>query len=128
MANSIIQVDILGLIAKGIWWGIQQIHKNDLSYKVNEVIKATRLQNRDELTPIMKAKKKTETGWDLVYILPAGVARKDFEKERVYFETHTNSIIEFESKGRKLTMHIYSVTFPEIIIFEFNPDDWRDKE
>lgn len=128
MANSIIQVDILGLIARAIWWGICQIHRNDLSYKVNEVIKATRLLNKDELAPILKAKKKTETGWDLVYILPPGIARKDFEKERVYFETFSNSVIEFESAGRRLTMHLHSISFPDIIKFEFNPEDWRDVE
>ena len=128
MAHSIIQVDILGLIAKGIWWCIKQIHRNDLSYKVNEVIKARNIINRDDATPILKDKDKTNSGWDLFFILPPGIARKDFEKERVYFETYTNSIIELESKGRRLTMHLYSVSFPPIIKFQFNPEDWRNKD
>ncbi|SHN84755.1 FtsK/SpoIIIE domain-containing protein [Desulfitobacterium chlororespirans] len=126
MAHSIIQVDILGLIAKAIYWGLKQIHRNDQSYKVNEVIKALRLQNKDELRPLLKAKKKTESGWDLVYILPPGVARKDFEKERVYFETFSNSIVEFECKGRRLTMHIYSTGYPNIIKFNFEPSAYSD--
>lgn len=120
MASNAVKPDIIGLTASIIVWAIKQFK----SKGVKEVIVGTHLRNKEGVEPYLLKEHKTETGIDYVFALPAGVDRSDFERERHYFESYTNSICEIEATGRKLILKTYKSEFPKEIKFEFDPSQY----
>lgn len=112
-----VKPDIIGLVASIIVWGIKQIKGKG----VREVIVGTHLRNKEGAEPYLLKKHPTDTGIDYVFALPAGVDQSDFEKNRHYFESYLNSIVEIEATGRKLVLKTYKSEFPKEIKFNFDP-------
>lgn len=121
---SEVKPDIIGLTASIIVWLGKQIKGTS---GIKEVIDATHLQNKEGLRPILIKEHKTDTGVDYVFAMPAGVDRGDFEKNQHYFEAYTNSIIEIESAGRRLTLKSHTREFSKDIKYQFNPSDYREE-
>ncbi|SHH86105.1 FtsK/SpoIIIE domain-containing protein [Desulfosporosinus lacus] len=117
MPEKTVKPDILGLTASLITWGIKQFKGKG----IQDVIEAVHLQNKEGQRPILRKKHPTDNGIDYVFALPAGVDRSDFERERHYFESYLNSIVEFEAQGRKLILKTYKANFKKKIPFDFNP-------
>lgn len=117
MPDKKVNPDIIGVTASLISWAIKQFKGKD----IQEVIEAVHLQNKEEQRPILMKKHPTENGIDYVFALPAGVDRTDFERERHYFESYTNSIVEIEATGRKLILKTFKTEFPKEIKFSFDP-------
>jgi S-DNA-T family DNA segregation ATPase FtsK/SpoIIIE len=113
-----VKPDIIGLTASLIVWGIKKL-KNDSG--IMDVVKATHLQNKEKEAPTLIKEHPTETGIDYVFALPAGVDKVDFEKNRHYFETYTNSIVEIQSEGRKLILSTHRNSYEDKIKFTFDP-------
>ncbi|MBC2723328.1 hypothetical protein [Desulfosporosinus sp.] len=116
MSNSV-KPDIIGVAASLITWLIRQFKGKG----VQEVIIGTHLQNKEGVRPRLMKAHPTDSGKDYVFALPAGVDKSDFEKNRHYFESYTNSIVEIEATGRKLVLKTYKSEFPTEIKFEFDP-------
>lgn len=114
--------DIMGLTASLIVWGIRQFKGKG----VQEVIDGVRLQNKVGLKPMLIKEHPTESGKDYIFALPAGVDKTDFEKNRHYFESYTNSIVEIEAAGRKLIVKTFEEDFPDMIKFKFDPSSYPD--
>jgi len=112
-----VRPDIIRLTASIISWGLKQFKGKG----VQEVITGTHLWNKEGVKPYLLKEHKTDTGADYVFALPAGVDRSDFEKNRHYFESYTNSIVEIEATGRKLILKTYKSEFPKEIKFSFDP-------
>lgn len=119
-----VKPDIIGLTASIIVWIIRSLFKNDSG--VREVITATHLQNKEGERPYLIKEHLTDTGVDYIFSLPAGVDQKDFETNRRYFESYTNSSVEFESSGRRLILKTHKSVFPTKIDFEFDPTLYPD--
>lgn len=90
-----------------------------INFTVQAVMKATNLKNSQDQEPEYKTKSKLCNGWSLVYILPPGIAIKEFEDRRRFFEAYTNSLCEFELSGRRLVMNVYKSGFPDKVPFAF---------
>lgn len=115
-------------------WVIDQIIKqlrlkkdDHLLYKVEEVMTASRLQNKDDLKPVLLNKKPAEKGWHFVFALPPDITPEDFEKRRKAFETFTNCIVEFKNNGPVLIMSVYKDEFSDKIPFQFDPKPHLNK-
>lgn len=119
---SQVKPDIIGLTASIIVWGIKQFKTKG----VKEVIVGTHLRNKEGEEPYLLKKHKTSTGFDYVFALPAGVDRSDFERERHYFESYLNSIIEIEAAGRKLILKTHKSEFSKEIKFSFDHREYPD--
>lgn len=120
--SDAVKPDIIGLTSSIITWLIKQF--KDMG--VQEVIKATHLQNKEKERPVLIKKHPTETGFDYIFSMPAGVVKEDFEKYRTHFEAYTNSVIEIESKGRRLTLKSHTREFSKDIKFTFDPSDYKE--
>ena len=118
-----VKPDIIGLTATIITWAIKQLKKDG---GVKEVIKGTHLRNKEGVEPYLLKEHKTDTGTDYVFSLPPGVDQSDFERERHYFESYTNSIVEIEGTGRKLILKTFKSEFPKEIKFSFDPMLYSD--
>ena len=116
-----IKPDIIGLSTDLIISGIKIIFK---FHSIRDVIKGTHLQNKEGEEPYLLKKHKTDTGMDYVFSLPAGVDQSDFEKNRHYFESYLNSIVEIESAGRRLILKTHKSEFPKVIPFNFDPSQY----
>jgi S-DNA-T family DNA segregation ATPase FtsK/SpoIIIE len=114
---SNVKPDILGLTASIITWGIKQFKGRG----VKEVITGTHLRNKEGVEPYLLKEHKTATGKDYVFSLPAGVDKSDFEKNRHYFESYTNSVVEIVTSGRKLILKTHKTNFSKEIKFSFDP-------
>ena len=97
---------------------------NSVNFQTTNVIKATRLKNKDEQSPSMKKTIKTESGWTLIYINPPGIALKEWEDRRSYFQSHLNANIEFEQHGKTIKIIISSKsTFPGKVNYHYQASD-----
>jgi S-DNA-T family DNA segregation ATPase FtsK/SpoIIIE len=101
---------------------VKQFRNNDdeLFFKVEEVISASRLENKDGLRPQLLKKDPGENGWHFVYTLPPGITLDDWEKRRKEFQTFTNATIEFRNNGPVLIMSVYQSAFPDEIPYSFD--------
>lgn len=122
MPNNVVKPDILGLTASIITWGIKQFKGKG----IKEVITGTHLRNKEGIEPYLLKDVKTDSGRDYVFSLPAGVDKTDFEKNRHYFESYTNSIVEIESKGRRLILKTHKSEFSNLVKFSFDPTLYPD--
>ena len=113
-----VKPDIIGLTASIIVWGIKQF-KGDNG--IMEVINGLHLENKEGVKPYLLKTHKTDTGADYILAIPPGMSKNDFEKNRVAFETFTNSTIEIESAGKRLTIKSHKTKFKKKIAFEFDP-------
>ncbi|MDQ7094248.1 FtsK/SpoIIIE domain-containing protein [Desulfosporosinus sp. PR] len=108
-------------------WSLDQLIKqyrkdeSELFYKVEEVISASRLENKDGIRPNLIKKTESENGWHLIFNLPPDITLDDFEKRRKSFQTFTNSIVEFKNNGPIIIMSVYRKKLKEIIPFHFDP-------
>ena len=116
MSNAV-KPDIIGLTASIATWAIKLIKGRG----VQEVIVAVHLQNKEGARPVLRKKHKTDIGIDYVFTLPAGVDQGDFEKNRHYFESYLNCIVEIEATGRKLILKTHKSEYPTKIKFNFDP-------
>jgi S-DNA-T family DNA segregation ATPase FtsK/SpoIIIE len=117
-----VKPDIIGLTSSIITWVIKQFKKDS----IRDVITGTHIRNKEGVEPYLLKEHKTETGIDYVFALPAGVDRSDFEKNRHYFESYTNSIVEIEAKGRRLILKTHRSEFKKVIPFKFDPALYAD--
>ena len=122
MANNAVKPDIIGLTSSVIVWVIKQLKQDS----VRDVITGTHLRNKEGVEPYLLKEVKTDTGKDYVFSLPAGVDQQDFEKNRHYFESYTNSIVEIEAKGRRLILKTHKSEFSKEIRFTFDPSLYPD--
>ncbi|UWG96764.1 hypothetical protein LPY66_18085 [Dehalobacter sp. DCM] len=94
--------------------------------RIQSVINATKLQNKQEQTPDFRKETKTEKGWSLLYVLPPGIVQKDFEDRRQYFESYVNGNVDFEQSGRRLIMNIYQAKFPAKVPYQFDSGEYSE--
>lgn len=118
MSDKGIPPGIIGLTASTILWFIKQF-KNESG--IEEVITGLHLENKEGEKPHLMKKHKTDTGTDYILSIPPGMTRNDFEKHRAAFETFTNSTIEVESAGKRLTIKSHKTEFKQKVPFEFDP-------
>lgn len=116
MSNAV-KPDIIGLTASIITWGIKQFKDSGIM----EVVSGLHLENKEGAKPVLLKSHKTDTGMDYILSIPPGMTKNDFEKNRVAFETFTNSTIEIESAGKRLTIKSHKTEFKKKIAFEFDP-------
>jgi S-DNA-T family DNA segregation ATPase FtsK/SpoIIIE len=88
---------------------------------IMEVINGLHLENKEGIKPHLIQTHKTETGKDYIFSIPPGMTKNDFEKNRVAFETFTNSTIEIESAGKRLVIKSHKTEFKKKIAFNFDP-------
>lgn len=112
---SDVKPDIIGLTSSIAVWLFKQFKGKGIT----EVIDSVHLQNKEGLRPILMKEHPTETGIDYVFALPPGIIRADFEKYRAHFESFTNSIVEIESKGRKLIISTHKTEYKDELKFIF---------
>lgn len=98
----------------------QYLKSDELYFKVEEVISATRLENKDGVRPQLIEKNPAENGWHLTFSLPPGITLEDWEKRRKELQTFTNATIEFKNNGPVLILSVYQVNFPDEIPFSFD--------
>jgi S-DNA-T family DNA segregation ATPase FtsK/SpoIIIE len=113
-----VKPDIIGLTASIIVWGIKQFTGDS---GIMEVINGLHLENKEGVKPRLMKTHKTETGTDYILSIPPGMTKNDFERNRVAFETFTNSTIEIESAGKRLTIKSHKTEFKKKIAFSFDP-------
>ena len=112
-----VKPDIIGLTASIITWGIKQFKDNGIM----EVVSGLHLENKEGVKPVLLKSHKTDTGADYILSIPPGMSKNDFGKNRVAFETFTNSTIEIESAGKRLTIKSHRTEFKKKIAFQFDP-------
>jgi S-DNA-T family DNA segregation ATPase FtsK/SpoIIIE len=117
---SEVKPDIIGLTASIIVW----MHKQFKGKGITEVIDSVHLQNREGVKPYLIKEHPTDTGVDYVFALPPGIIKADFERHRAHFETYTNSIVEIESKGRKLIVSTHKTIYKEELPYTFEPSQY----
>lgn len=98
----------------------QYLKSDELYFKVEEVISATRLENKDGVRPQLIEKNPAENGWHFTFSLPPGITLEDWEKRRKELQTFTNATIEFKNNGPVLILSVYQVNFPDEIPFSFD--------
>ena len=125
MTNKAVQPDIIGLTASILVWLGKQFARDS---GIMEVVKGLNLENKEGVKPNLIKTRKTETGTDYIFSIPPGMTKNDFEKNRVAFETFTNSTIEVESAGKRLVIKSHKTEFKKKIAFNFDPVSvWMDK-
>lgn len=97
---------------------------NEVSAAVLEVIDSLNLQNRSQQRPVISHRVKTELGWRMVLTLPPGISSHDLINKAAYFEEQTGGVIDWESKGRSLIMHIRTSDLPSMVAYS----DWQIPE
>lgn len=98
---------------------------NQLFYDIQQVINASRLENKDGLRPQLIHKNPGENGWHFVFSLPPSVILDDFTKRRKEFETYTKSTIEFKENEGTVIMSVYQTEFPDEIPYSFDATKYK---
>jgi S-DNA-T family DNA segregation ATPase FtsK/SpoIIIE len=120
---SEVRPDIIGLTASIAVWMHKQFTGDS---GIMEVINGLHLENKEGVKPNLIKTHKTDTGTDYIISIPPGMTKNDFERNRVAFETFTNSTIEIESAGKKLTIKSHKTEFKKKIAFSFDPNNYPD--
>ena len=81
------------------------------------------LQVKDGRRPVLAAKRRTPSGWHLVFNLPPGVSYNKMRRYREYFMDAANSWITMTWDG-KLHMDVYAGRLPVSLPYEWQPEDY----
>lgn len=88
-----------------------------------DTIDAIRLENKDGLKPLLLKRIKTSYGAKLLFNLPPGISKKDFESKLNHFEEQAKGQIFLSIKGKTLIMSVNTAELPKMVPFEYKDND-----
>ena len=78
--------------------------------------------------PLLTHKKRTPTGWHLIFTLPPGISFSDVAKKQEYFSDATRTQVAIERKGGYLHMSITAGEMKTYYQYEWDPAPFKDMD
>ncbi len=91
---------------------------------VLDTMDALRMETKDGLKPVLVKHCPTEYGAKLIFNLPPGISRREIESKLQYFEEQAGGQMFLQSKGKTLTMEVYTTELPRTVNFEFTDNNY----
>lgn len=88
---------------------------------VMDTIENLNLVTRDKMKPEIESKRKTESGWYIVFSLPAGLSFSQFKKRQEWFSCAVKGFVDIQWKDGLLHMDIATKDLGKQLLFDWDP-------
>lgn len=83
-------------------------------------------EQKDGTKPVLAAKRKTASGWYLIWEIPPGVSYKEVRGHQDHFQDSVNASIQIEWKAGKVHMNIQMGELPQLVEYSWDTSIYKN--